>query len=145
MEKLPHHYTVYATVQPEGDVSISATDLETIPSAPPREFGGPGNRWSPESLLVAAVADCFVLSFRAVASASKLSWASLECEVEGKLERSERTTKFTEFEVAAKLTIPQDTLEEKALRALEKAEAICLITNSLSGKTHLKAEVTKLA
>lgn len=144
MEKLPHHYTVSATGQPEGDVSITAADLATIPSAPPREFGGPGNRWSPESLLVAAVADCFILSFRAVASASKLSWASLECDVEGKLERIERTTQFTQFEVTAKLKIPQDTLEQKALRALEKAEAICLITNSLSGKTHLKAEVSRL-
>lgn len=145
MEKFPHHYTVSATGQPDGDVSISATDLETIPSAPPREFGGPGNRWSPESLLVAAVADCFILSFRAVASASKLAWVALECEVQGKLDRSDRTTKFTEFEVIARLTIGSDTLEEKALRALEKAESVCLITNSLSAETHLRAEVTRLA
>jgi hypothetical protein len=33
----------------------------------PREFDGRGNQWSPESLLAAALADCFVLSFRAVA------------------------------------------------------------------------------
>jgi peroxiredoxin-like protein len=144
MQTLPHHYTVSATGKPEGDVSLSAAKLETISSAPPAEFGGPGNRWSPESLLVAAVADCFILSFRAVASASKLPWMSLDCEVVGKLERSEGITKFTEFVVTAKLTIPQETTEEKAHLALEKAEVVCLITNSLSGKTHLNTVVTKL-
>jgi peroxiredoxin-like protein len=143
MQKLPHHYTVVVAGKPEGDVSVSAAELDTITSAPPAEFGGPGNRWSPESFLVAAVADCFVLSFRAVASASKLLWVSLECEAEGKLDRIEGTTKFTEFEVRAKLTIHQDTPAETAQRALEKAESICLVTNSLSGKTHLKTEILK--
>ena len=145
MEKLPHYYNVTAASEPKGEVSISAAGLETITSAPPAEFGGPGNRWSPESLLVAAVADCFILSFRSVASASKLSWETLECKVEGKLERNEGSTKFTKFELKAKLTIPEEMPEEKAQRALEKAEAICLITNSLSGTTRLQSEVSKLA
>ena len=97
MQNLPHHYKVAATAAPEGDVNLTSDNLEPIPSLPPAEFGGPGNRWSPETLLIAAVADCFMLSFRAIARASKLSWISLKCEVEGTLERSEGTMKFTEF------------------------------------------------
>lgn len=143
MQSLPHHYKASAAAGPEGDVSVSADNVELIYSAPPKEFGGPGNRWSPENLLVAAVADCFILSFRAVASASKLTWTSLTCEVEGTLERSEGTTKFTAFDVVAKLTVPTDTPEQKAHRALEKAEAICLVTNSLSATTHLNASVNQ--
>jgi len=142
MQDLPHHYRVAAKSGPEGDVSLSADKLQTLPSAPSPEFGGPGDRWSPETLLVAAVADCFILTFRAVARASKLSWVSLRCDVEGTLERSDGTTKFTEFRVNATLDVPPDANEERAHRLLEKAEASCLVTNSLSGTTHLNAVVT---
>ncbi len=141
MQDFPHRYRVVAAGNPEGDVNVSASGLQVIATAPPAEFGGPGNRWSPESLLVAAVADCFVLSFRAVATASKLPWISLDCEVEGTLDRIERTTKFTQFEVRASLSVHAGTAEAAARRALERAEAICLVSNSLSGETHLKAEV----
>lgn len=141
MQDLPHHYRVAASARPEGDVNITSDKLAPIPSAAPAEFGGPGDRWSPETLLVAAVADCFILSFRAIARASKFSWVSLECWCEGTLERRDGTTKFTEFLVNATLEVPPDTNEERAQRLLEKAEATCLITRSLSGPTHLKTVV----
>ena len=141
MQDLPHHYRVAATAQPKGDVELASAGLEAIQSAPPAEYGGPGDQWSPETLLVAAVADCFVLSFRAIARASKLSWLSLTCDVEGTLARVERTTKFTEFKINVKLTVPEGTDTERAARLLGKAEESCLITNSLSAETHLSAEV----
>lgn len=141
MQELPHHYRVAATAGPEGDVNLASNALDPILSAPPVEFGGPGNRWSPETLLIAAVADCFILSFRAIARASKLSWVSLSCECEGTLERREGTTKFTEFVINATLDVPQDANEERARRLLEKAESSCLITNSLSGAALLNAVV----
>ena len=56
MQAFPHHYKVEASGGPEGDVMLSEENVESIASAPPTEFGGPGDRWSPESLLVAAVA-----------------------------------------------------------------------------------------
>jgi organic hydroperoxide reductase OsmC/OhrA len=90
---------------------------------------------------VAAIADCFVLSFRAIARASKLSWTSLSCDVERTLERVERTTRFTTFAVRASLHVPAGTDAARAERLLHKAEAVCLITNSLSGETRLEATV----
>ncbi|MFT5561672.1 MAG: organic hydroperoxide reductase OsmC/OhrA [Candidatus Azotimanducaceae bacterium] len=141
MQDLPHHYTVVAQAGPEGEVDLVADKVEVLHSAPPPEFGGPGNRWSPESLLVAAVADCFVLSFKGIARASKLTWVALNCEVEGTLARVERTTKFTDFKVNAALTVAKDSDEKTAHRLLQKAEASCLITNSLSATTHLAASV----
>jgi len=141
MQDLPHHYRVAATAGPEGHVALAAGKLDAILSAPPLEFGGPSDRWSPETLLVAAVADCFILTFRAIARASKLSWVSLQCDVTGTLERRDGVTRFTEFTVRASLGVPPDTGEARALRLLAKAEAGCLITNSLSGTTHLEAVV----
>ncbi len=141
MQEYPHHYQVAASAEAEGEVRLSSPGLDSMLSAPPAEFDGPGTLWSPETLLVAAVADCFILSFRGIAKASRLAWYSMECEVAGTLARVDRTTRFTDFEVKATLYVPPDTSEEKAHKLLEKAESSCLITNSLSGSTHLSASI----
>ena len=79
-----------------------------------------------------AVADCFILTFRAIARASKLEWTNLECSAEGVLDRVERVTRFTEFTVRAKLTVPAGTDIDKAQRLLEKSEEVCLVTRSMT-------------
>ena len=141
MQDLPHHYKVAATAAPAGDVNLESDGVDSLLSAAPSEFGGPGDKWSPETLLVASVADCFVLSFRAISRNSKLAWTSLHCHVEGTLEREQGVTKFTAFTVRATLHAPPDVNEERARRILQKAEDTCLITNSLTGTTRLEAEV----
>ena len=50
MQDLPHLYSVAATAAAEGEVELAAAALEPIRSAPPAEFGGPGDRWSPEEI-----------------------------------------------------------------------------------------------
>lgn len=106
-------------------------------SAPPAAFGGPGGRRSPETLLVGAVADCFVLTFRAIAGVSRLTWVSLNCEVVGTLDRVERVTQFTGFAVRAHLLVSPETNREQALRLLTRAEQSCLVTNSLKAACQL--------
>jgi organic hydroperoxide reductase OsmC/OhrA len=141
MQPYPHHYSVAATGGVEGEITLESNRLPALTSAAPAEFGGPGDRWSPETLCVSAVADCFVLTFRAIARASKLPWSSLRCDVEGTLERVERQPQFTAFLVRASLQVPAGTNEEQALRLLERAEQSCLITHSLKGTSHLEAKV----
>ncbi len=94
---------------------------------------------------MAAVADCFVLSFRAIARASRLPWVSLQCSVEGTLERVDGVTKFTAFAIHATLRTPAEVDQAKAQRLLEKAETSCLITNSLTATTHLTTVVENAA
>ncbi|MEP0200648.1 MAG: OsmC family protein [Halioglobus sp.] len=141
MQDLPHLYSVHATAAQDGYVSVKADDLSEIVTAPPAEFGGPGDKWSPESLLVASIADCFILTFRAVSRASKLDWANITCTAEGKLERIERNTQFTQITVKVTLIVPEGTDTEKAERLLHKSEEACLITNSLKASSHLEAIV----
>ena len=141
MQAFPHRYSVAAAASAVGDVTLEGERLPPLHSAPPTEFDGPGDRWSPETLLVAAVADCFVLTFRAIAHLSKLSWISLTCDVAGTVDRVEHVTQFTGFVVRARLRVPDGTNEAQARRLLAKAEQTCLVTNSLKGGTHLEAEV----
>jgi organic hydroperoxide reductase OsmC/OhrA len=137
MREFPHHYAVTATGAVQGEVELSAEQLPTLRSASPAEFDGPGDRWSPETLLVGAIGDCFILTFRAVARASKLPWTSLQCHVTGTLDRIDRVTQFTSFEILAHIQVPAGTDPDHARRALDKAERGCLISNSLKGAIHL--------
>jgi len=141
MQPFPHHYLVNAAVRPDGDVPLSTEGVRVIESAPPREFDGPGNQWSPEGLLTAAVADCFVLGFRAIAAASKYPWHSLESQTRGTLDRVEGKMRFTRFETHAKLHVPPGADIERAKKLLEKAELTCLVANSLNSERHLTVEV----
>ena len=144
MQPFPHHYSVTALASAEGEVQLESERLPVLASAPPSEFGGPGDRWSPESLCVGAVADCFVLTFRAIARASKLPWTSLRCNAEGTLDRIERVTQFTSFLLRATLQVPPGTDEARARQLLERAEQTCLISQSLKGTSHLEAKVETL-
>ncbi len=141
MQAFPHRYSVAAAASQAGNVSLSAQGLDTIESAPPAEFGGPGDRWSPETLLVASVADCYLMTFKAVAAASKFDWVSIESTVEGVLDKPNRAICFTAFTNKVKLVVPAGTDIDKAQRLLEKAESACLIVNSLSGQSHLDGEI----
>jgi len=141
MQKFPHHYHASAQGLPTGTVATQSEGLTTLDIAAPKQFDGPGDKWSPEELLVACVANCFILTFRAVANASKLEWSDLYCEAKGTLEMVGRKTQFTEVFITASLKISSQEDEEKALQLLEKAESNCLITNSLTAQTHLETSI----
>ncbi len=112
-----------------------------LPSAPPVEFDGPGDQWSPESLLTASVADCVVLTFNAIARASRLEWNEIECQVDGTLDRVDRVSRFTHFDIQARLLIPTGADAAKAKLLLEKAEKNCLISNSLNAEISMAVSV----
>jgi organic hydroperoxide reductase OsmC/OhrA len=141
MQPLPHRYAVTAVTQTDADVMLESDRLPPLRSAAPSEFGGPGDLWSPETLLVAAVADCYALTFRGIASRSKLQWTSLVCHVVGTLDRVEHVTRFVEFHLQVRLQVPEGTSEDQARRLLVKAEETCLITRSLAAVTILNTAV----
>jgi len=141
MHPYPHLYRASASATPVSSVTVASLSLPAIETAPPPEFDGPGGRWSPETLLCAAVADCFILTFRSVSRAAQFSWLDLECRVEGTLERVDTQAQFTRYACFAKLTVPTGSDVAKARALLERAEHNCLIANSLRGTRTLELEV----
>jgi len=141
MQDYPHSYKASASAQPQGLVRVSSPGLDDINTSPPPEFGGPEGNWSPETLMIASVADCFILTFRAIARASKFEWYDLECEVDGKLEKFNSVTRFTFLNLTARLKVPEETRKGKSERLLQMAENNCLITNSMSADIRLATEV----
>lgn len=141
MEPFPHIYTAVASGAQTGTVSVGSPGLPVLTSAPAAQFDGPGTLWSPEALLAATIADCFILTFRALSAAARFGWIKLECRVEGTLNRVDRQLRFTDFAVHATLTIAPGADRSKAQRLLEQTERACLVINSLKGRHTLEASV----
>jgi organic hydroperoxide reductase OsmC/OhrA len=141
MHPYPHRYIAAAAGGPADAVEVTSPPLPGITTAPPPEFDGPGGLWSPETLLCASIADCFVLTFRSVSRAARFEWLRLECRVEGTLERIEHISQFTRYTTYCTLTVPQGADAAKARDLLERAERGCLIANSLRGPRSVSAQV----
>ena len=93
---------------------------------------------------MAAIADCYILTFRGVARAAKFDWDDLKCEVEGVLERVDGVTRFTGYTNRATLTVKPGADHEKAKELLERAKRVCLVNNSLLGDRRLVPAVVEL-
>jgi organic hydroperoxide reductase OsmC/OhrA len=143
MKPYPHTYTVSARGSPTGKVPVTAHGVPDIETAPPPEFGGPGDVWSPETLLAATVADCFILTFRGVSRAANFAWEQLECQVDAVLERVSGMTQFSKFTTRATLTLQAGADHAKAHELMTRAEKVCLVANSLRGERHLEARIVE--
>jgi peroxiredoxin-like protein len=141
MQPLPHCYVVTAVPDPAFHVLLTTPGALPLATAAPVEFDGPGDSWSPETLLVGAAADCFAITFRGVAKASQLRWTGMTCEVAGTLDRIDGVMRFSRIDIHARLTVPDGTSEALASRVLDKAKRSCLITNSLTADVQLHATV----
>ena len=137
----PHFYSVRAEADSRNGVNVTSGGLPTLTTAPPPEFGGPGDRWSPETLAVAAVADCLTLTFKAIAQTRSFAFTHITCDVQGKLDRIDRVTAFTEFTVNVRLDLPGSASIEEARRLVDMARRHCLITNSLKAAVHFDVTI----
>lgn len=91
---------------------------------------------------MASVASCFLFTLRAMATASKVDFTSVQCETAGTLDRVEGGLAFREIVVRAKVTAPAGTNRERLERLVLKAEEGCLITRSLRTPVRLQADVS---
>jgi organic hydroperoxide reductase OsmC/OhrA len=141
MKPLPHFYDVALSGGPAGYATLSTEGIPTLSSAPPKEFDGPGDAWSPEHLLLASVLACFMFTFRAVAQGSNLDFLSLELTGSGTVDRKEGVTRFTEIVLKPRLVLPKGADPARANRVLDKSKTACLVTASLSTPIRLEAEI----
>jgi organic hydroperoxide reductase OsmC/OhrA len=107
-------------------------------TAPP-QFGGLHGRWSPEDLLLCAIAGCFTTTFRALAEYSKFEYSDLEVETVGTIQKLDSGYGFTEIVLRPTLTMQDEEEQPRARRMLEKAKGLCLVSRALS--VPLKFEV----
>jgi peroxiredoxin-like protein len=141
MKPLPHSYRVSIASGPGPYAVLDSAGVTELATAPPLEFDGPGDAWSPEQLVVGAVASCFVHTFRAVARASKIDVTSLTVWGEGVVDRVDGLMRFTEIVLQPRLTLPATVERPRVERAMEKAKHACLVSASLVAPVRLEPEI----
>jgi len=109
-------------------------------SAPP-EFGGLDGRWTPEDLLLAALASCFTTTFRAIAGYSKFEYTDLQVEVEGTVSKAESGYIFSEIILRPTVAIQAEENEDRALNLLQKTKEVCLVSKALATAPALESHV----
>jgi peroxiredoxin-like protein len=107
----------------------------------PAEFGGTGKSWTPESLLLGAVASCFMTTFHAFARKMDLSFTGLSCHAIGQIELVEGKLKFTHIDVYPIVTIEKEELNKTAAAIMEKTHKHCLVSNSLNATIIYHSEI----
>jgi peroxiredoxin-like protein len=113
-------------------IANSSSAPNAIHFTSPPAFGGMDGRWTPEDLLLCAVASCYTTTFRAVAESSKFEYKDLQVEVDGAIAKSETGYHFGEVFIRANLTISHEQEQARAIKLLQKAKELCLVSRALS-------------
>jgi len=145
MTPLPHEYEVALAGAPVGYATISAPGFPDLTAAPPLEYDGPGDAWSPEHLLLAAVSTCFLFTLRAVARASHAEFIDVDVRTSGTVSKAEGVIRFTDIVVRATVTTPAEGDTEKLRRAVDKTAAHCLVSSSLAVPPRVEATIQQAA
>lgn len=145
MKPLPHHYEVTLTGASAGYATASAAGLPDLTTAPPAEYDGPGDAWSPEHLLLAAVSACFLFTFRAVAKASHVEFVEVEADAAGTVDRTGGVTRFTDIVLRPNVTTPGGADAAAVQRAIDKAASRCLVSSSLDTAVRVEATIREPA
>lgn len=120
--------------------TITCEGKPDIQVATPPEFKGHEGIWSPEDLYVASANICLMTTFLAVAERAGLTFTSYHCEAEGRLELVEGKFQVTVITLRPQIALQSGSDAAKAKELIEKAEANCLISNSM--KTRITLEPT---
>ncbi len=97
----------------------------------PANFGGIPDRWTPEDLLLCAVASCFTTTFHAVAQHAKLEYGDLQVDATAAVNRAASGYKISKIVLTPTLKICRQADREAALNLLKKTESLCLVARSL--------------
>ena len=111
----------------------------------PTEFGGLEGRWTPEELLLAAVAGCYTTTLRAIAGTAQFNFTDLQVEASGSIRKAESGYNFSQIIVRPSLKIASAEERERALELLKRAEKLCLVSRAIGTtlKFEPQLEITK--
>ena len=105
----------------------------TIHFSEAAELGGLQGRWTPEQLLLCALAGCFTTTFHEVARLVKFNYTDLEVEFEGSVRRNRNTgCNFEEILIRPRLTVQSEEQREAGLSLLRKTKAVCMISRAIT-------------
>jgi peroxiredoxin-like protein len=127
-----------------GRTGIAKTDSapNAIHFTAPVSFGGVEGRWTPEDLLLGAIAGCFTTTFRAIADHSRFAYVDLQVEVSGTVAQEDGGYGFTGISIRANLVVAREEDAHLGIKLMHKAEARCLVARALAIEQAFEPGVT---
>jgi organic hydroperoxide reductase OsmC/OhrA len=114
----------------------------TIHFSEAAELGGLQGRWTPEQLLLCALAGCFTTTFHDIARAAKFEYTDLEVEIEGSVRRSRAAgCNFNEILIRPRLTVHSEEQREAGLNLLRRTKLVCMISRAITVPQTLEPSV----
>lgn len=95
----------------------------------PPEFGGSGQRSSPEDLFVASISSCLCLTFRELAKRNRLEVWQYDCRAIGRLEGDATNLRFSRVDLYPKIKVA-GAGKERIEQLLVQAKLRCLVGRS---------------
>jgi organic hydroperoxide reductase OsmC/OhrA len=111
---------------------VTADGPPELPGSADRTFHGDRDRWNPEQLLLAALAQCHMLSYLHVCVGAGVVVTDYVDRATGSM-RSEPdgSGRFTEAVLRPEVAVAEESMLEAATRAHRRAGELCFIANSV--------------
>jgi peroxiredoxin-like protein len=142
MSSVEHAYRV-AAWWTSGRTGLAKSD--SAPSAihfsAPVAFGGLEGRWTPEELLLAAIAGCYTTTLRAMAGTAEFNFTDLQVEAWGTIRKAESGYAFSGIVLRPNLKIGSPEERERALDLLCRAEKLCLVARAIGTKLRFEPQL----
>ncbi len=116
--------------------TIEAAGKHPIESSADRTFHGDADRWNPEELLLAALAECHMLSFLHVAVKHGVVVTGYTDAATGTMEQEGDGGRFTSVTLHPRVTVTASVEPEEFERMHAEANAVCFIANSVAFPVH---------
>lgn len=135
-------FSVDASPLPRRRIRLTSAGKAPLEAATPPEFrGGIPGMWTPEDLLVAAVASCYGLTLDALAERREIAFRDVRVEAVGHVtRRAEGRVGFVAIELRVELIVDAG-VEHKAERTARDAHQVCLVTHALEIPVELELDV----
>ncbi len=115
---------------------VTAAGKHPIAASADRTFHGEADRWNPEEFLLAALAECHMLSFLHVAVKHGVVVTAYRDEAEGTMEQEGEGGRFTSVTLRPVVTTEAPVDPEEFAAMHHEASAVCFIANSVNFPVH---------
>ena len=125
------------------DAEAAAAGKATIPVSSAAEYAGTAQRWNPEDLLGAALANCHMLTFLALCAKARVEVTRYEDRAESILDTVEKVTWVTEIHLKPTIRVARGTSKAKVEELFQKAHKYCFVANSIKSKVVMAPRVVE--
>ncbi|MFA5607571.1 MAG: OsmC family protein [Leucobacter sp.] len=123
------------------ELTITGEEKPDIAGSAAKVFHGDRDRWNPEELLIAALAQCHMLSYLHMAVRAGVVVTSYRDHAIGTLEQSGLGGRFTDVVLRPRVTVADPSMIVDAIAAHTEAAEHCFIANSVAFPVRHEPEV----